>query len=147
MLLICVGLLAGCEGMNNQDVGVVSGGVIGGLIGSRFGGGSGRAAAIAGGTIVGAFLGSRIGETMDKVDRAEMNHALEDLPTGHTKRWTNPDSHARYTVKPTKTYTRTYRGDTQPCREYVTTALIGGKKEQIYGRACRMDDGNWKIIS
>ena len=105
------------------------------------------AAAIAGGTLAGAFIGSRIGETMDKVDRMEMNHALEDMPTGRTKRWKNPDTGNRYAVKPTKTYTRTYRGDEQPCREYVTTATIGGKKEQIYGRACRMNDGNWKVVS
>ena len=32
------------------------------------------------------------------------------------------------------------------CREYQSTAIIGGKEEKVYGRACRQPDGTWKNV-
>lgn len=32
------------------------------------------------------------------------------------------------------------------CREYSHTVIIGGKKQQVYGKACLQTDGSWKII-
>lgn len=31
------------------------------------------------------------------------------------------------------------------CREYQTTASIGGRQERLYGRACLMPDGSWQF--
>jgi len=136
-------LLAGCAPMNNEGVGTLSGGVVGGLLGSQFGGGSGQVLAAAGGALVGAYLGGQIGKYMDRQDRMEMQRALETAPTGKAVVWRNPDNGNRYTVRPTRTY---YRSQ-QACREYTTTALIGGKKQEIHGRACRVSDGSWKVVS
>lgn len=136
-------LLAGCESLNNEGVGTLSGGVIGGLLGSQFGGGSGKVMAAAGGALVGAFLGGQIGKSMDKVDRMEMQRALETAPTGRAVAWSNPNTGSRYTVKPVRTY---YRSQ-QPCREYITHAVIDGRKEELRGQACRNPDGTWHIIN
>lgn len=136
-------LLVGCAPLNNEGVGTLSGGVVGGLLGSQFGGGSGRVMAAAGGALVGAYLGGQIGKTMDRQDRLEMQRALETAPTGRAVVWSNPDNGIRYTVQPTRTY---YRAQ-QPCREYTTKALIGGKMEQIYGKACRQADGSWRVVN
>lgn len=136
-------LLAGCAGVTNEGVGTVTGGVVGGLLGSQFGGNSGKVAAAAGGALLGAFLGGKIGQYMDRQDRMEMQRALETAPTGKAVSWKNPDTGNQYTVKPT----RTYYSNQQPCREYVTRAMIGGKSEQIYGKACRQADGSWRVIS
>ena len=139
--------LLGCSDMSKQDKGVVTGAAAGGLIGSRFGSGGGQMAATAAGVLVGAFVGGQIGSYMDKTDRLEMSHALESTPTNHSRNWSNPDTDIAYKVTPTKTfYQKDPQGATQPCREYTTTAVIGGKDEQIYGTACRMDDGSWKIV-
>jgi surface antigen len=135
--------LAGCSQVTNEGVGTVTGGVVGGLLGSQFGSGSGKVAAAAGGALLGAFLGGKIGQYMDRQDRMEMQRALETAPTGRAVTWKNPDNGNRYTVKPT----RTYYTNQQPCREYVTNALIGGKSQQIYGKACRQPDGAWKVVS
>ncbi|RUQ88216.1 RT0821/Lpp0805 family surface protein [Legionella septentrionalis] len=135
--------LAGCSQVTNEGVGTVSGGVIGGLLGSQFGGGSGKVAAAAGGALIGAFLGGKIGQYMDRQDRMEMQRALETAPTGRAVTWKNPDSGNQYTVKTT----RTYYNRQQPCREYVTDAIIGGKRQQIYGKACRQADGAWRVVS
>lgn len=136
-------LLGGCAQVTNEGVGTVSGGVIGGLIGSQFGGGAGQVAAAAGGAIVGAFLGGKIGQYMDRQDKMEMQRALETAPVGHAVNWSNPDNGNQYSVKPT----RTYYIHEQPCREYTTNANIGGKSQQIYGKACRQADGSWKVVS
>lgn len=141
---LCVSVfLAGCAEVNNEGVGTVAGGVVGGLLGSQFGGGSGKVAAAEGGALVGAILGGQIGKTMDKVDQMQMQRALETAPTGRAVVWQNPDSGNRYTVQPTRTY---YAND-QPCREYTTSAIIGGRNQQIYGKACRQADGSWRVVS
>jgi len=135
--------LTACTQVTNEGVGTVTGGVVGGLIGSQFGGGSGRVAAAAGGALLGAFLGGNIGRTMDKVDRMEMQRALETAPVGREVTWVNPDNGNRYMVRPTKTY----YNNRQPCREYTTHAIIGGKSQEIFGKACRQGDGSWRVVN
>ena len=133
--------LGGCAQVTNEGVGTVTGGVVGGLLGSQFGGGAGKVAAAAGGALLGAFLGGKIGQYMDRQDRMEVQRALETAPVGKSVNWTNPDNVNQYSVKPT----RTYYANEQPCREYVTHATIGGKREEIYGKACRQPGGAWKV--
>lgn len=135
--------LVGCSQVTNEGVGTVTGGVVGGLLGSQFGGGSGKVAAAAGGAVLGAFLGGKIGQYMDRQDKMEMQRALETAPTGDAISWKNPDNGNQYSVKPT----RTYYLNQQPCREYITHAVIGGKTQQIYGKACRQADGSWRVVS
>lgn len=137
-------LLSGCAPLTNEDVGTVGGGVVGGLLGSQFGSGSGKVLAAAGGALVGAYLGGQIGKTMDRLDRLEMQRALETAPTGRAVVWTNPDNGNRYSVRPVRTY---YRSPQQACREYITKAMIGGKSQQIHGRACRQSDGSWRVVN
>ncbi len=135
--------LSGCAQVTNEGVGTVTGGVVGGLLGSQFGGGAGKVAAAAGGALLGAFLGGKIGQYMDRQDKMEMQRALETAPVGRSVNWTNPDNGNQFSVQPT----RTYYNNEQPCHEYVTHATIGGKREQIYGKACRQPDGSWKVAS
>ena len=134
-------LLSGCSNVTNEGVGTVTGGVVGGLLGSQFGGGAGKVAAAAGGALLGAYLGGRIGQYMARQDKMEMQRALETAPVGQSVNWKNPDNGNSYSVKPT----RTYYNNEQPCREYITHAVIGGKNQQIYGKACRQADGSWRV--
>jgi len=126
-----------------ENTGQVLGGVAGGVLGSRFGQGSGKVAAVVAGTLIGAYIGGRIGREMDENDRYRANQALERAPTNETVRWHNPDTGYEYEVTPT----RTYETASGPCREYVTKAYIGGKKEEVYGTACRQPDGSWKTVN
>jgi surface antigen len=140
-LSLSVLVLAGCETINKQDIGMLSGGVAGGLIGSQFGGGTGRLVAIGAGTLAGAFIGGAIGKNMDATDKLKAEQALEKTPTGQSSLWENPDNGNRYHVTPKKTVKRQGRY----CREYIMTAEIAGKKQQTYGTACRQPDGSWKV--
>ena len=138
--ILCVGI-AGCT--TKQDTGVVTGGAVGALIGSTIGGGSGRAVAIAAGAVTGALIGGAIGRNMDLQDQRELSHALEHSKTNHATSWSNPDTGCSYTVKPTRTYRKS---NGHYCREYLTWATINGKRQRMYGTACRQPDGSWKAV-
>jgi surface antigen len=136
--------LIGCQSLSNQDVGVLSGGIAGGLIGSTVGGGTGKILAVAAGTIAGAIIGGSIGKSMDAADRAHANRALDNQPIGKPAYWHNAETGAEYEMVPTKNVSV---GDNQYCREYRTVANIAGKKQQVYGTACRQPDGTWQAVN
>ena len=142
LLIISLGL-SGCASMTKEDTGTLAGGVIGGLVGSRFGGGTGQVLATGAGALIGAYIGGKIGKTMDTQDRMKVQQALETSKTGQSVSWRNPDSGNRYTVSPTKTY----YSDNRPCRQFKTTAIINGKQEIVYGKACRDSRGKWQMQS
>lgn len=136
-------VLTGCESMTKEDSGQILGGIIGAAVGSRIGKGRGRTAAIVVGAIAGSMIGKKLGKHMDEKDRKKTAHMLERNPTGQSAQWTNPDTGYQYTATPT----RTYKAKTgRPCREFTMDANIGGRMEQVYGKACRQPDGSWKII-
>lgn len=126
-----------------EQSGMVIGGILGGVLGSQVGGGSGRTTATVIGAIAGAMIGGTVGRSMDENDRLKTAHALETVRTGVPTQWRNPDSGNQYTVVPTKTIERA----DGPCREYSVDAVVGGKKETVYGTACRQADGSWKVVS
>ena len=44
--------------------------------------------------------------------------------------------------------TRDFRdGEGRYCREYQRTAVIDGREQPVYGTACLMPDGAWRIVS
>jgi surface antigen len=127
VIFLCASLV-GCENMSKQDVGTMTGAVAGGLIGSRFGGGSGNVLAIGAGAVAGALIGSAIGKNMDETDKLKMTKTFESNAVGQPAYWKNSHTGATYTVVPVKNVA--YRGNPY-CREYQSTATIGGKKEQV----------------
>ena len=144
MVLFISMSLVGCANMNNQDVGTVTGGVVGGLLGSQFGGGSGKLLAVGAGALAGAFIGGAIGRNMDATDRLKMTQALDSNTVGQPAYWQNQKTGTNYTVVPTKNVTV---DGNQYCREYRSTANIAGKKQQVYGTACRQPDGTWQVVN
>ncbi len=145
LLMVAVAVLAlgtgGCA--TKEEQGALAGAVIGGAIGSTAGRGHrDRPLATFLGIVAGAMIGSTIGRYMDEQDRMRTAMVLEKNRTGQASTWVNPDTGNRYTVAPTRTY-ETAEG---PCREFTMDAIIGGRKQEIYGTACRQPDGSWKIV-
>lgn len=137
-------ILSACSTVpSKQDQGVIIGAIAGGVLGSQVGGGSGRVLATFVGTVAGAAIGGSIGHSMDDTDRLKTAMALENVRTGVSSAWINPDTGYEYAVTPTSTY-ETGAG---PCREYTMDATIGGNTEQIYGTACRQADGSWQVVN
>jgi surface antigen len=145
ILMLVVVAATGCASIESNPktaIGGLGGATFGGLIAAAAGGGG---AAIAGAVIGGALLGSLAGNLLDERDKrlaAEaQQRALESAPTGKPVAWTNPDTGHAGTVTPR----RTYQSGGTYCREFQTTATIGGKEEKAYGTACRQPDGSWKL--
>ncbi len=132
-------------GRCNRDlIGGLLGAAAGGLLGSRIGKGRGQLAAVAAGTLLGFLAGNSIGRSMDEADQSCLTQSLEHAQDGQEIVWNNPDSGARYRVTPTKTV---QVAENRYCRQYTSTATIGGKTETTYGRACRQSDGSWRLAS
>lgn len=136
-------LLSGCANYQSQQEqsGMVIGGVLGGVLGSQVGRGDGRTAAIILGTVAGAAIGGSIGHSMADVDKMKTAQTLETVRTGVPTSWRNPDSGNQYVVVPT----RTYDAAGGPCRDYTIDAVIAGKRDKLFGTACRQPDGSWQV--
>jgi surface antigen len=144
ILAVLLATLTACAGGVGSygpktTTGAAAGGAAGGLIGSQLGG----AAATAAGVLLGGLLGGAVGQQMDSQDYYRMRNSLETSRTGQSTEWHNPDTGAHYQVTPTRTYDNQ---SGQPCREFNTTAQIGGRRQNIHGVACREDDGTWRVV-
>lgn len=72
------------------------------------------------------------------------HYAMENNPSHQAADWVNPDTGRSGMVMPIATHDNPQG---QPCREFITTIIIGGREEQGYGTACRQPDGSWQIVS
>ena len=139
----------GCTtGGTKQTAGTLLGGVGGGVLGSTIGKGKGKTAATIAGALIGGYIGGTIGKGLDDTDRMMANRTaqqtFEHTPDGQASAWSNPNSGNSGSMIVNNTYTPPQG---TPCREYTTTVMVGGKREQAYGKACRQADGSWKIMS
>jgi surface antigen len=137
------GALAGILSTSpNNLIGSALGGAGGGLLGSKLGGGSGNTLLTVAGVLAGALAGGTIDRTMAPADQGCIGRTLENTPNRQTNAWQNPDRNASYWVTPTKTYQR----NGTSCRNFITQALIDGRKQRVSGTACRQPDGSWKSL-
>lgn len=127
-----------------EQLGQALGAVAGGVAGYQVGSGHGKAVAVVGGTIIGAMIGGQVGRSMDAVDQNCIGQVLEHAPPSQSIVWQNPQSSGQYRVTPQQPY-QDQSG--RYCREYQTTAMIGGQAQQVYGRACRQPDGSWQVVN
>ncbi len=128
---------------NRELVGSLLGAAAGGFLGSKVGDGNGQLAAVAGGALLGFLVGGGVGRTMDEVDQNCIGQTLEHAQDGQQITWNNPQTSTRYQVVPTRTV---QRSDGRYCREYTTTAVVNGRTQNTYGRACRQPDGSWQLV-
>jgi surface antigen len=71
-------------------------------------------------------------------------YAMENNAVNHAAEWVNPDAATSGAVVPIRTFADSQG---QPCREFITSIVIGGREEQGYGTACRQPDGSWQIVA
>ena len=126
---------------NRKEIGTVLGAVAGGAIGSQVGDGDGRTVAIIVGTALGALIGREIGRDLDDADRACIGHALELAEIGRPVHWNNERSGVDYLLTPAALEA----ADPKNCRRFNLKATLDGKARTSKGRACRAEDGTWKM--
>lgn len=140
--------LGACSQYGQKETGgTLIGAGLGGLLGSQFGHGTGKLVATGLGVAAGGLLGNHIGRSLDRADQAYLYQASEraqSAPIGETITWNNPQSGNYGSVTPTR---EGYQPSTGAfCREYQQEIVVGGKRQQGYGQACRQPDGSWKVI-
>lgn len=84
-----------------------------------------------------------------EVEQQAMNdtlqYALEYNKTNQAADWVNPDTSRSGVVVPVRTFAS---DQGWPCREFITTITIDGKKQQQgNGTACRQPNGTWHVVS
>jgi surface antigen len=125
-------------------VGSAGGAALGGLVGSQIGKSSGNTAATVIGVLGGALAGGYVGRSMDPVDKGCVTQSLDHAPANQPVAWQNPNTGSSYWVTPT----RDLRGpQNEPCREYVTDAVITGQRQQVKHIACERADGSWVPVA
>lgn len=72
----------------------------------------------------------------------EFDNRPIDIRPETTAVWRNPPAPIQ---QPQTTWVPAEATGIGPCREYHTTARIAGREQQIYGQACRQEDGAWKF--
>ncbi len=125
-------------------VGSAAGAAVGGLVGSNIGKGSGNTVATILGVLGGAVGGGYIGRSMDPADRGCVGESLAHAPVNQPVAWQNTNTGTSYWVTPTQDL-RGPHGE--PCRNYITDALINGQRQQSMNTACQQPDGNWVPVS
>jgi surface antigen len=128
---------------NRAAVGAVLGGVVGGAVGSQIGKGDGRTVAIIAGTVLGAVIGAKVGRDMDEADRACFGHALELAKDKQRVEWLNESTGVHYLLTPT----RGFKEDGRMCREFIVDTIYEDKKSQKKGKACRAEEGEWRMLN
>jgi surface antigen len=128
---------------NRELIGGILGGVAGGALGAQVGRGDGRTVLTIGGTIAGVLIGGRIGRRMDEADQACVGQTLERAPAHQAVAWSAPAGE-RYRIVPEAVYEDDWG---RTCRDYQTTATIGGRQQMMKGTACRRTDGAWQRVS
>jgi surface antigen len=95
------------------------------------------------------FPGPVLGEEPGDLQGSELQamtdtlqFALEKNQSNQSSSWVNPDTGRSGEAVPIKTFTGS---GGQPCREFITTIIIGDQEEQGYGTACRQPDGSWQL--
>ncbi|WP_282604173.1 hypothetical protein [Pelagibius sp. Alg239-R121] len=68
-----------------------------------------------------------------------------DIRPEDTVTWRNPSLPSQEPRQPEVRFD-SETSESGPCREYTTTARVGGRLQQIYGHACRQPDGAWKFV-
>lgn len=74
------------------------------------------------------------------IARAEIGKALDTGKDGQTHTWSNPETKASGTIKPTKTFTK----DGMRCRATEFTTSAGGERGASTWNLCSTKDG-WKV--
>jgi len=150
LLILSLFLISACAGegsKQSEQMGTAAGVVIGGVLGAKIGSGDGKVLGAGLGAIFGSWLGRTIGRNLHEMDQKSANETaqetLETADAGQTKTWSNPDSGNSGTYTPT---TEPIPQNGVVCRDFESTVIIDGQEEEATGRACRQEDGTWKIV-
>ena len=137
-------VLSGCAGASKEQSSTIVGSVIGGVAGYQFGKGKGKKVATVLGAIAGGMIGGNVGRGLDQQDQQRVSQTLETAPRNQKVAWNNQNTNTNYEFTPvTEKYDGNVNGQATQCRDYVMDVFIDGRMQQVNGRACRNNSGQW----
>lgn len=136
-------ILGGCAGASNEQTHTIAGSVIGGVIGHQFGKGDGRDAMTVVGAVIGGMIGGNMGRNLDRNDQRRVSQTLESTPNYQKVAWNNNNTNTQYEFTPINKYEGNVNGSRTQCRDYIMDAYIDGRMQQVKGRACKNNQGQW----
>ena len=136
-------ILTGCGGTSREQTGAIVGSVVGGAVGHQFGKGKGKHVMTVVGAVAGGLIGGNVAREMDRQDQQRVNHTLETAPNYKKVAWENDQTNQKYTFTPVNQYEGNVNGQLTQCRDYVMDAWIDGRMQQVKGRACKNEQGQW----
>ena len=148
-VLLATLTLTACQTDNwgrDQTIGTLGGAAAGGLLGSQMGKGRGQMVTTGLGVLLGAWAGNELGSRMDETDRQrglQAERRAYSAPIGQQITWNNPQTGNSGVIVPVRDG---YANDGAYCREFQQSIIVGGQKQQAYGKACQQPDGSWKIV-
>jgi surface antigen len=131
----------------NTAGGAIIGALAGGLLGNSVSRGPQRGAGTAVGAILGGVVGASIGKNLDCEDRSyAVDASYRGFEAGRPHQrydWRSPrgDSYGYVQVGDY------YQDRGRRCTTYTQEIWVHGRPETARGRACRMPDGTWQMIS
>ena len=136
-------VLTGCAGASREQKGAILGSVLGGAAGHQFGKGKGKDVMTVVGAVVGGMIGGNVGREMDRQDQQKISHTLETAPNYKKVSWDNQRTNKQYTFTPVNNYEGNVNGSRTTCRDYMMDVYIDGRMQQVKGRACKNNQGQW----
>ena len=143
LTLSSAAMLNGCAGASNEQTHTIAGSVLGGVIGHQMGKGDGKKAMTVVGAIVGGMIGGNMGRRLDGNDQQKVSQTLETTPNYQKVAWNNENSNTEYVFTPVNKYEGNVNGYRTRCRDYIMDAHINGRMQQVKGRACKNNHGQW----
>lgn len=144
ILITSSAILSGCAGASKEQTSTIVGSVIGGAVGYQFGDGKGKKVATVLGAIAGGLIGGNVGRGLDQQDQQRVNQTLETAPRNQKVAWNNQNTQTNYEFTPvTEKYQGNVNGQATQCRDYVMDAWIDGRAQQVNGKACKNNSGQW----
>lgn len=141
-------VLSGCAGTSKEQQSAIAGSIIGGALGHQFGKGKGKRTMTVLGAIAGGMIGGNIGRGMDQQDQQRVSQTLETAPNYQKVSWENPNTRTNYEFTPVSDkYPGQVNGQNTQCRNYVMDAWIDGRMQQVNGRACKDNNGQWVNVN
>jgi len=95
------------------------------------------------GALMAAVTGKANGTRLSQREAACFSQSFEHIPDRKTIAWSDKKLAVYYSIMPMRTL-RT--SDGHYCREYSASATVNGHAADVYGTACRREDGNWILI-
>ena len=146
-----VGLLfftSSCQNINdNKTVGQLLGASVGAIVGSQFGSGTGKTLSSLLGSTAGFLIGGQIATLLSEKEKEELNETInETLEKGESEKSYNWKSSSESGISAQITPGEEYKLNELSCRNFEKIIKKDGKNFLTEAKACRDENGNWKLI-